>query len=667
MNIHLNTFFTFTLVMSAPYAIADDQSISSPDSGITLTTKATDGKLFYSVTYNGKPIISDSRLGAELKRGEFAGALELTDAKTSSFDETWKPVWGDFSEYRNHYNELTLNLSEADKGKHSMQVILRAYDDGVAFRYVFPEQKGLAKIGIKRELSEIAIVSENPTAWYAGSSTGLKSNVKLDDITAVCRTPFTVEVSQDCYISIHEAAIVNSSDATLKMGEDKRTLTYQASMDRPGGSVTAWRTLTIAKNAGGLVESSLIPNLNKPNTVKDTSWIKTGVSLWDWRNHGGVADDGFVYGINTASYIRYIDFAHKHGLPFVIIDADWYGPEREATSDPTTYEQGAHKPTVNVDIPKICKHANANGVGIWLYINDKALKNFDLDKTLSTYQKWGVKGIKHGFLGGGRQDKNEFSVKVLEKCAEYKIMYVLHEPNKPTGLTRTYPHFLSSEYVNSMLDSAKRPSATPSEICIFPVVHNLSGPVDRSCGLFGMDDSISRSKVHKQIPSTVASQVAQCLIFPSGILTLPDMPDAYNRKLDLFEFIKELPMTWDETRALNMEIGKFVTIARRSGKEWMIGSAADESGRDFKLTLDFLEEGTTYDATLYEDTAESNYQYPGGMNSKDARSKGLKFTPQETKRELYQIRKLKLKKGDTIDAKIAPGGGHSIWIRPEKA
>lgn len=648
------------LASGVMHSVAQATEITSPDRSITLRAKATDGKLFYSVIFDGKPIINDSRLGVELRGGAFAGDLVVTGSETTSFDETWKPVSGDFSEYRNHYNELTLNLEEAVAPHRKMQVILRAYDDGVAFRYVFPEQPGLKTVDFLNEYSAVSIQSENPVAWYAASSTGISGPSQFDAIQGNCRTPFTIEVADDCYVSLHEAAVVNSSDAMLRIGDDQRTLTYVSSMKRPTGAVSAWRTVSIASTAAELVESSLILNLNEPSKVADTSWIKTGVSLWDWRNHGGVADDGFVYGINTESYIRYIDFAHENGLPFVIIDAEWYGPERDVESDPTTYEH-------EIDMLQICGHAKKKGVGIWLYINDKALKHFDLDKTLSTYQDWGIVGIKHGFLGGGNQVKNEFSIKVLEKCAEYQLMYNLHEPNKPTGVRRTYPHYISREYVNSMLDSAKRPSATPSEICTFPVVHNLAGPVDRSCGLFDMDDSIARSKVHKQIPSTVVSQAAQCLIFPSGILTLPDMPDAYKRKMDLFEFIKQLPMTWDETRALNLEIGKFVTIARRSGNEWMVASVADESGRSFELALDFLEAGVTYDVTLYEDTDESHYQYAGGQNRTEARKLGVKFVPTPSKRELYQVRKKQLKKGDIIDVKIAPGGGHCLWIRPSKS
>jgi len=304
-------------------------------------------------------------------------------------------------------------------------------------------------------------------------------------------------------------------------------------------------------------------------------------------------------------------------------------------------------------------------VGVWLYINDRALKKFDMDRTFSKYRDWGVKGIKHGFLGGGNQVKNEFSVEVLKKCAKYQIMYNLHEPNKPTGLVRTYPHYVSREYVNSMLDAPSRPPATPTELCVFPIVHNLAGPVDRSCGLFDMDQSIRRAKVHKQIPSTVVSQAAQCLIFPSGVLTLPDMPDAYNRKLDLFEFIKQLPMTYDETKVLRMKIGQHITIARRTKDTWLVASLADESGGELELKLDFLKPGATYAATFYEDTAQSSYKFPGPWSRIEARKKKVPFKPVKTKRELYQVRKIEVKRGDTIKARIAPGGGHAMWIRPQ--
>ncbi|MGD9420301.1 MAG: glycoside hydrolase family 97 catalytic domain-containing protein [Verrucomicrobiota bacterium JB025] len=633
--------------------------ISSPDQRIQLHTHAGNGEVAYSVEFNGKPIIAKSRLGVVLKGGAFAGPLVVSGSETATHDETWKPVWGQFSQYRDHYNELTLDVSEADAPQRTMQVVLRAYNDGIAFRYVFPEQKDLANANFDKELSEVSLVSNAPVAWYPASSTTLRNDVPFGKIKKPCRTPFTARLADDCFVSLHEATVVNSSDANLVLGKDMRTLRYSSSCKQGTGTVSAWRSIQIAADPAGLIESSLILNLNEPNKLADTSWIKPGVTLWDWRNHGGKADDGFVYGINTKSYLRYIDFASKHGLAYVLIDAEWYGPERDNSSDPVTCEP-------EVDMEKITSYAKDKGVGVWLYINDRALKHFDMDRTFSQYQKWGIKGIKHGFLGGGNQTKNAFSVEVLKKCAEYRIMYNLHEPNKPTGLTRTYPNYMSREYVNSMLDAANRPPATPSELSVFPVVHNLAGPVDRSCGLFDMDASIGRDKVHKQIPSTVVSQVAQCLVFPSGLLTLPDMPDAYQRKIDLFEFIKQLPMTYDETKVLEMEIGDHITIARRSGGTWLVAALADEDGRKLELKLDFLKPGLSYDVTLYEDAADSHYQFPGGWNKKDAAKKKMPFKPVKTKRELYQVRTMTVKAGDTVSAKIAPGGGHCMWIRPAK-
>ena len=657
MKITITCIWILCLLAPVASVAAAASDISSPDGRILLRTHAASGQVAYSVEFNGKPVIAKSRLGIELGGGHFSGAIMVSGSKTRSHDDTWEPVWGQFSEVRDHYNELTLGLTEIDAPTRRMQVILRAYNDGIAFRYAFPKQQGLQDVTFEKELSSVAIVSENPIAWYAKSSTGLSSHVPFEQINRACRTPFTVQLSGNCFISLHEAAVVNSSDATLSLAEDKRTLTYSSGCRQETGTVSAWRSIQIASAPGGLIESSLLLNLNEPHKMADTSWIKPGVSLWDWRCHGGKADDGFVYGINTESYIRYIDFAHEHGLAYVLIDAEWYGPERDAKSDPVTHEH-------EVDMPKITRYAKEKGVGIWVYLNDIALKNFDMDRTFAQYQKWGIKGIKHGFLGGGSQAKIEFSVKVLETCAQYQIMYNLHEPMKPTGVTRRFPHYMSREYVNSMLDAPTRPPATPTELCIFPVVHNLAGPVDRSCGLFDMDESILRAKVHKQIPSTVVSQAAQCLVFPSGILTLPDMPDAYKRKLDLFEFIKQLPMTYDETEVLEMTIGEYITMARRAGDTWRVAALANESGRELALKLDFLEPGVTYDVTLYEDTAESDYRFSGPWSRREAARQKVPFTPVETYRERYQIRQTTVKQGDTISARIAPGGGHCMWLRP---
>lgn len=343
-----------------------------------------------------------------------------------------------------------------------------------------------------------------------------------------------------------------------------------------------------------------------------------------------------------------------------MLDAEWYGPERDVKSDPKTA-------IPDIDIEKVCAHAKSKGVGIWLYVNTKGLQNHDLDETFAVYRKWGVAGIKHGFLGGGSRAKNEISHKVARKCAEYHIMYVVHESEKPSGVERTLPNILSYEYVNSMLDSGQRPAATPSHVINNLFVFGLSGMVDRSCGMFDLDSYITREKCHRQIPSTVVSQTAQCLLFPSGLVTLPDIPDAYRRKADLFEFIGQLPMNWDETKVLEAEFGKFITLARKAGDQWFVGALADEQGRKTSVALDFLEEGVTYDVTLYEDAPNAHYEYIGPMNKREAKKLKQKLEPQKTRREFYQVKKVTAEKGDTLPVTIAPGGGHCMWIRPRGA
>ncbi len=561
-----------------------------------------------------------------------------------------------------------MNISDADDNE--MAIEFRVFNDGLAFRYKFPKQNNFSQVTFSQELSQVAINSKQPKAWYALGGTrvsgeiDLLKNVQQKNYLKKCLTPFTVKLNKNCYISLHEAMVENSASGRIGYNFDNKTFTYKTASNQSTPAVSPWRTIIVTKNAAGLIASDMQLNLNKANVIKDTSWIKPGKTSWDWRVHGAIAEDGFKYEMTTESYLRYIDFAVKNNIEYVMVDAEWYGPERKATSNPTVYKK-------EIDIPTICKYAKNKKVGIWLYVNTVGLVKYDLDKIFKTYTDWGVVGIKHGFLSGDSQEKIAISHKIMKKAADYKIMYILHEPNKPTGLRRTYPHYLSREFVNSMLDGASRPAATPTNLTTFPFVHNIAGPVDRSCGLFDLDRSIIRDKVHRQLPSTVASQVAQCLIFPSGLLTLPDSPDGYNRKIDLFEFISKLPMTYDETKVINAQIGTLVTLARRNKDNWFVSTLVDEKGcDDLKIKLDFLQDGMIYDITLYEDDPDADYHFIGQEKirkiKKQIRAKFKAGTLPKSKRELYQIRRLKVKKDDIITAKIVPGGGHSMWIRPVK-
>ena len=661
---HLNTLLilTATFVLTSANAA---EVLRSPNEAIEVSFTTDADQITYMVSLNGETIISPSELGL---KSDANAPLEVVNIQRSSVDETWETVWGNYSEIRNHYNEIQLEL-----GKVAAQtVIFRVYDDGIAFRYEIPAASTFNE-AYQYEATEITFVSEQPKAWFpltqvlVSDETDLNTwvpakkgqkpskNARYDYQPSVIRTPLTLKLVDDAYIVVHEAEVIQSDVADVRLND--RTLTFNSKMNGAGGRITPWRTVTIAERPEALIESSMILNLNEPNKLKDTSWIKPGVTMWDWRAHGAHADDGFEYGINTESYIRFIDFAAEAGIEYLMIDAEWYGPERDKASDPKT-------PIAEVDIEKICAYAKEKGVGMWLYINTKALQAFDVDATLKQYKDWGVVGIKQGFSASEHRSAVEHDMGIIKKCAEYGIMIVRHESAKPTGVNRTYPNMLSYEYVNSMLDSGQRPAATPSRVINNLFVFGLAGPVDRSCGMFDLDSFITREKCHRQLPSTVVSQVAQCMLFPSGLVTLPDIPDAYRRKADLFDFIGQLPMTWDQTIALEAEIGKYITLARQAGDEWFVAALADEAGRTTSVTLDFLEDGVTYDVTLYEDAPNAHYEFIGPMNKREAKSQKIALKAQETRRELYQVRKITAKKGDVIPVVIAPGGGHAMILKP---
>lgn len=667
----IQEFLLFIVLVSCLSSCQKDQAklnLTSPNGKIEVGFLADQGQLTYSVKLNGQAIIGSSNLGIQ---SDSATSLEIVEVKSSSEDKVWESVWGPQKVIHDRYKEIQMKIG----GTSPQTIVFRAYNDGLAFRYQLPEGRKMNEEAYQYENSTVSFLSDKPIAWFPLSSVlvsdavdvntwqpapegegKVNKNTRYTFKPDVIRTPFTLKLTEQAYISVHEAAVVHSDDAGLKLSGN--SLAFKSNNKTAGGSITPWRTITIADRPGALIESSLIVNLNKPSEIENTEWIKPGKTMWDWRNHGAHADDGFEYGITTESYIRYINFAAENGVQYVMVDAEWYGSERDPKADPKTY-------LPQIDIPKICAHGKTKDVGIWLYVNTIGLEKFDIDETFKKFNKWGVVGIKQGFLNGGTRSHIERAQAIVKKCAEYEIMYVLHEPHKPTGYRRTYPNILSYEYVNSMLDGPSRPSATPSRLINGLFVHALAGPVDRSCGMFDLDDFISREKCHRQIPSTVVSQTAQCLLFPSGLLTLPDHPDAYKRKADLFEFIAQLPMNWDETLVLDAEIGKHITLARRAGNQWYVGTLVDENGRSSSLSLDFLEKGVNYDITLYEDADDAHYEFFGPENKQIARANNQEMKPHKTRRELYRVKRLNAIKGDKIPIVVAPGGGHCMWIRPK--
>ena len=631
----IRTCFLLVLLPLCSCALALGSQVVSPDGKIEVGFKLVEKQPVYNVSYNDKAVLLDSPLGVVFKSKPFAGGFEILDTHTISRDSTWEMVWGQNKTVRDHYNQAIIKLRETGKLKRRMDIIFRIYNDGIAYRYHWPEQSNMTDIEIASEHSSFHFTG-NHQVWRTASASKVAGPVALDSFKETF-SPVTVKVSDSCYVSLHEANVGEYKAFKLSRAKSN-TLKVKVTAESSTGKSSSWRTMQIAKDPAGLIESQLILNLNEPCAIEDTSWIAPGVSMWDWRVHGAVVTDAegesFTYELSTESEKRMIDAAAQLGVKYHLIDAEWYGNERSVKSDPTTWETA-------VDVPYLAKYAESKGVGLWLYLNDRALKHFDIDKTFALYQSWGVKGIKHGFP----KERQFFCHEVVKKCAEYKLMYNCHEPLKPTGYRRTYPNYMTREFINSQLDGPGRPASSPTQICTFPFVHCLGGPLDRSPGMFSLNTMTSRAKCHKEIPSTVASQVAQCLVIPSGIVIIEDHGEAYDAKSDLFEFISKLPLSWDKSKVVNASIGEFITVARQNGKQWFVSSLTNESGRSLTIDLDFLADGISYDATFYEDAADASY-----IDNKEA----------------YRIRKISVKKGDTVSVTLAPGGGNSIWIRPQK-
>ena len=396
----------------------------------------------------------------------------------------------------------------------------------------------------------------------------------------------------------------------------------------------------LGNRPGDLIESDLLVNLNESCKIEDTSWIKPGKSMWDWRVWGYKAADGFVYGLNTVSHKRFIDFASKNNIQFLLIDADWYGPEFSDTSDPTQAREG-------VNIEECMAYAKEKGVGVILYLNDIGAKKFGLERVLKQFAEWGAVGVKYGFMTGSPQDKVQNTRKIIELCAKNKLMVDFHDnPIAPSGDRRTWPNLVTKEFCHAQAD-AKR-SYWPETIVTAPFVNMIAGPLDMTNGWFGLNDACGngRPKVFMEIPGTVAAEVAKLIVIYSGWNVLPDAPEEYLKKDDLFDCIRRMPARFDGYKVLDGKIGEYITVARQSGDDWFVGSLTNREGRELSVKLDFLDGNKKYMATFYEDASDTHF---------------------EKNKETYQVRKdIEVDSNTTVTAKLAPGGGHSIYIYQAK-
>jgi alpha-glucosidase len=636
---------------------------ASPDGRLAVRLELQDGAPTWSAARDGKPFLRPGALGMVVW-GQETGAVEEVSWKVSEHREEVATAWGKTARYDDHYRQGEWTLREAGGAKRTWRVVVRAYDSGVALRYEFPKGAGLAEaIPLTGEQTEFRFAVDG-RAWCYNGERDPAGPQPLSRFHAGngARLPLVVECAPDLTVAVLEAAIFDIAPfGLIPFGKEKTAFRAQFASSRlPGGGATSWRVLLVGDRPGDLLVSPLPYCLNPPGKIADTSWIKPGLAMWDWRAWGARTDDGFTYALDMASWRRMIDFASRHGIPFLVLDANWYGPEFDPKSDPRTSrdhlveQPDPKKPHLvrkpapadwkdPIDVPAIIRYGNGKGVGVVLYFNDIARNNYPFEETLALYREWGAAGIKYGFMKGKGQRKVLDTRTIVEACARHRLVCDFHDgPVPPSGDRRTYPNYLAREFCHSQSDAMR--VFSPTGFCEQVFVNMLAGPLDMCNGLYTLENPAEdRPKIFTNVESTVVAETARVMIVFSGLSILPDCPEAYEAKADLFDFLSHMPGSWDETRILHGRIGECITTARRSGKKWYIASATNEEARTLPVKLDFLEPGMRYAATLYEDASDAHFQ---------------------ENREAYRVRKIEVKQGDSIEAVMAPGGGHCIKLVP---
>ncbi len=634
--IHIPIVYFFILTATFSSCKKSTHKFTSPDSNIVVELTLEEKTPAFNLIYNNNLLIDNSQLGLLLGDTTFGRSFVITEISKTSVDKTWKPVISKVNSIRNNYNQWNIILKETDATQRTFEIIFRLYNDGVAFRYNIPEQANISEFEILADKTTLNFASD--VTWWSGNDEheNLYSST-LDSIPSTVKTPLVINFSDSVWGAFCEGAIYDYSDFIIK----KCAAQYSIGCDMHAskgktGTPTSWRVIQLGQSAGALLESNILDNLNPECKIKDTSWIKTGKAMWDWRVWSYKTHDGFEYGLNTISHKRFVDFAAKNNIKYLLIDADWYGPEFEEGSDPTKAKEG-------VDIQNFLKYADKKGIKVILSLNDVGAKKYGLETILSQFHDWGAAGIKYGFMEGSGQEKVLHTREVTELCAKYQLLVNFHDlPIPPSGDTRTWPNLIAREYCHAQAD-AKR-SYWPETAVSAAFINMLTGPLDMTNGWYDLNNAHLRNRVFQPIPGTFAAENAKLIVFYSGMIVLPDAPEEYEKKADLFELIKNLPDSYDEFKVLGGTPDTYISVARKKGDNWYLGNLTTRTGRTLNLSLDFLDKSKKYNATIYEDASDSHF-----LNNK----------------ETYQIRHIEVTADTNLKLILAPGGGSSVVIVPE--
>jgi alpha-glucosidase len=641
--------------------------LTSPSKYLSVQISILHGKIHYEASFNGEKILDPSTLGLVFQNQDSLVNFNLVKTETQTVGTSWRPVWGQSNIIQNHYNELKLFLTDKTKNR-PLNIIFRAYNDGFAYRYEYPDNS--QPIAIMSELSEFAFAQNNSCWWiWADYNTleKLYQKTKISEASHVA-APFTMKTAKGNYLSIYEAALDHYSSMTLRQQPaDKQHFIVNlvrwadsVAVKTNGSFTTPWRCVQTATNAGQLMESSLILNLNTPAETQDYSWIKpiNYIGIW-WEMHLGISEWGMKnnrHGATTENTKRYIDFAAENGIQGVLIEGWNTGWEDWGKTDAFDYVT----PYADFNIREVVAYAKSKNIEIIGHHEtggDIVSYEKSLEKALEFYHSLGIKYVKTGYAGPvnppSEHHHGQYMVdhynKVMRMAMKYHIMLDVHEPIIPSGLSRTYPNLMTFEGVRGMEWNAWSEGNPPSHTCILPFTRALAGPMDYTPGIFNIKLDKFASKRTKwnaldngksSVHSTLSNQLALMVVLYSPLQMASDMIENYKGH-PAFQFVSNMPTTWDETRVLEAEIGEYVVVARRSGNKWYIAGITNEENRTIILDFKFLPKDKTYNYRICSDTKESHY---------------------ETNPEAYQIDRKTISANDKMALFMANGGGFLMIV-----
>ena len=690
--------------------MAAAQTVTSPGGKVAVKFSLDNGRPTYEMTYKGQTVVKPSHLGLELAKTKYASkGMEETDlmdgftvtkTDTATFDETWKPVWGQTATIRNHYKEMAVTLNQAAT-KRNIVIRFRVYDDGMGLRYEFPQQDELNYFVIKEEHTQFAMDGDHTAWWIPGDYDTQEYETvesKLSEIRSLMKgaitpnssqTPFSptgvqtslqMKTADGLYVNIHEAACVNY--ATMHLNLDDKTMTFESWLtpDAQGfkGFIqtpfnTPWRTVLVSDDARDMLSSNLILNLNEPCALDDVSWIRpikycgvwwdmiVGRGTWSYTNdlpsvHLGQTDyskckPNGTHSANTENVKRYIDFAAENGLDEVLVEGwnegweDWFGHSKLDVFDFIT-------PYPDFDIKALNDYAHSKGVKLMMHHEtSSSVWNYErwMDKAYKLMQQYGYDAVKSGYVGDiiprgehhyGQLMNNHY-LHAIKEAAKHHIMVNAHEATRPTGLCRTYPNLVGNESARGTEYEAFGGSR-PDHTVVLPFTRLQGGPMDYTPGIFETQLS-AWSNNTSYVHTTLVGQLALYLVMYSPLQMAADLPEHYAKYMDAFQFIKDVAVDWDDSKYIEAEPGDYITVARKAKgtDNWFVGGKCDENGHEAVVKLDFLDKGRKYECTIYADAKDADY---------------------EKNPKAYTITKKTVKKGDTLKLKEARGGGFAVSL-----